>query len=499
MELGKQLEADFMIMGFAVKLGRKHSVTMRILQVSTGESDVVKEQLEDKKKEMIAFAGKVIEAYQGFAQSKAEESYQIGLQYLQANDFQSAYDNFRQACAIDSTYVAALVGQVASCYGMERYEEAMALVDSAIAMDPSFGQSYYYKASLLQKEERFEEALPYFEKAIEADSTYHPVYYNWAICLQNLGDLDGAIEKMQAAVDISPELAYRSALGRLYEDNGEDGKALHIYQDVVAQDSTYSYAWKRIIVAGENYVRYGDFSDRGRDEYGYTRESVIDLMKEAIAFVISETGPSAASIYKGLATALYETGQLDKALDVLKEWERLAPDDVEPIQIAVRFLSQEKGRQREAIARLEEVVERQPDNINARAFLALAYADIGNLSKGEGIVREAMSKAPNEPVPVMVAAEIKERRAEAKEQQAKNHVNDKSIDYETRYDQAEEMFDEAITIVEEAGALAQKALVLFRERGDVDKVDYLEKKLRVLRTEPERIEAVKIATIYAGE
>ena len=158
-----------------------------------------------------------------------------------------------------------------------------------------------------------------------------------------------------------------------------------------------------------------------------------------------------------------------------------------------------EGRQREAIRRLEQVVDREPDNINALAFLALAYADNGSLSKGEEKASLAMKKAPSEPVPVMVAAEIKERRAEAKEEQAKNHVQDKSIDYETRYDQAEKMFDEAIAIVNEAEALSQKALSLFRQQGDMDKVDYLEKKLRVLRSEPERIEAVKIATSYAGE
>jgi tetratricopeptide (TPR) repeat protein len=498
MGLGEQLEADFLIMGFAVKLGRKHSVTMRLLQVSTGESDVVKEQFEDKKKEMIAFAEEVIEAFRGFTRSNAEESYQIGLQYLQANDFQSAYDNFQQACAIDSTYVAALVGQVASCYGMERYDEAMALVDSAIAMDPSFGQSYYYKASLLQKEERYEEALPFFERAVEADSTYHPAYYNWALCLQQIGEMDGAIEKMQAAVDVSPEPAYRSALGRLYEDKGDLGQALQTYQQVVTEDSTYSYAWKRIITAGGDYVVLGDFSNGGTDIHGFRRSDVIDLMKDAIAFVIADAGPSAASIYDNLGTALFDIGHNEEALEVYREWERLDPSSVEPIARQVKILAAE-GRQRDAIQRLEDVVEREPDNVNALAFLALAYADIGSLSEGERRASEAMSKAPLEPIPVMVAAEIKERRAEARENQAKNHVNDKSIDYETRYDQAERMFDEAIAIVKEAGALAQKALPLFREQGDTDKVDYLEKKLRVLNAEPERIEAVKIATIYAGE
>lgn len=498
MELGNQLEADFMIMGFAVKLGRKHSVTMRILQVSTGESDVVKEQIEDKKKEIIAFAAKVIEAYKGFTRSNAEESYQIGLQYLQAHDFQGAYDNFQQACAIYSPYVAALVGQVASCYGMERYDEALALVDSAIAMDPSFGQSYYYKANLLQRNERYEEALPYFGKAVEADSTYHPAYYNWALCLQNIGDLDGAIEKMQAAVDVSPEPAYRSALGRLYEDNGDLGQALKIYQEVVTEDSTYSYAWKRIIAAGGDYVVLGDFGNGGMDAYGFRRSAVIELMKDAIAFVIAETGPSAASIYDNLGTALFDIGHNEEALDVYREWERLDPSSVEPIARQVKILAAE-GRQHEAIQRLEQVVDREPDNVNALAFLALAYADVGSLSKGEEKASLAMRKAPAEPVPVMVAAEIKERRAEAKEEQAKNHVNDKSIKYEDRYDQAEKMFDVAISIVKEAERLAQKAHSLFREQGDVDKVDYLDKKLRVLRAEPERIEAVKIATIYAGE
>jgi len=98
-----------------------------------------------------------------------------------------------------------------------------------------------------------------------------------------------------------------------------------------------------------------------------------------------------------------------------------------------------------------------------------------------------------------VAGEIRERESERLEEAAKRHVEDKSIPYEQRYDEAEKMFDEAILVVRQAKDYFERARQLFRARGDSDRAQYVEKKVRQMDSEVGRLEAVKTAVIYAGE
>lgn len=497
-ELGKQLEADFMVMGFAVKLGRKYKITLRVLQVETAQMAIVKGvDIEDNKKSLRKFAQQVAEEAQGFARAQADRSYQIGLQYLQSGDNENALLNFQQATAIDPSYGAAWIGQVAAHYAMEQYDEAMALVGKTIELDPSIGQAYYYKAVLLQREERCEEALPYFHKSVEADTSYHPAYYNWAQCLRALGEVEQAVAKMDLALVIHDDPAYRSALARIYEDTRDLGKAFKVYYDVVQEDSTQSYAWRRLIPSGSEYLVLGEFDAAGQDTLGFSRPQIIDLVKEAIRFVIKDAGLAAAPIYDILGKALYDIGEYQEALDVYKEWEQVDPESPEVIGRQAKVLTA-LGRQQEAIGRLQRMVEHDPENVNALVAITIAYMEMDNLKMARKYSADALRKAPGEPLPMMVAGEVKEREAEELEERAKRHVEDTSIDYVKRYEEAEKMLLDAIEKVKEAKAYMEKALPLFQQRGETDRVNYVEKKIRLLSAEPERLQAVIDSLIYAG-
>ncbi len=507
--LGKQLGVDFIIMGTAVRLGKTYKVTARFLQVATAQSATTKGDVEDTKKSLGGFAKRVVDDYRGFTRSQADRHYQIALQYLQAGDYVNALRGFRQASAIDRSYAPALVGQVTCYYSLDSLTQAEALADSAIALDPSLGQSFYYKAMILQKRGRCEDALPFFERALAADSSYTPVYFNWAQCLRSLGRADEATALLQRALSYTDDLAYVASLGRLYEDLGMTGEALKVYVSVLERDSTYSFAWRRVIATGSDHLVTGNFGPSGKDSFGFTRTQVIGLVRKGIAVVLAETGPSGAPVYEYLGKALTDIGDYKQALSVYQEWERLDPTSIEPIARQVPLLTA-LGQQTKAIRRLEEVVDRNPDNVNGIAFLALAYADEASaqkdpttrdrlLAKAKARAEEALRKGPNEPLALMVAGEIKERESERKEEQAKAHVKDKSIPFEQRYDEAEAMFDEAIQLVKEAKAYFVKARPLFNAQGSSERAQYVEKKARLMDSEVERLEAVKTAVIYAGE
>ncbi|MBN1423359.1 tetratricopeptide repeat protein [Candidatus Fermentibacteria bacterium] len=497
-ELGKKIEVDFLVMGNAVRVGKIHKVTVRFLQVGTAQSGTTKGDVEDSKKSKAQFAQQVADEYRGFTRFQAERHYQMALQYLQSGDYVNALRGFQQSSAIDPSYVAALVGEVTCHYSLDSLTQAEALVDSAIAMDPSFGQSFYYKAVLLQKRDRCEEALPFFSKALAADSSYTPVYFNWAQCLRSLGRSDEATDLLHQAMTYTDDIAYVASLARLYEDLGMIGDAFKIYVSVVERDSTYSFAWRRIVATGSDYLVVGDFGRAGQDTMGFTRPQIVDLVRRGIGVVIDETGVAGASVYKYLGKALEDTGDDRGALEIYQEWERLDPENIEPIQLQVPIFAR-AGRQEQAIKRLHDVVKRSPDNVNAMAFLALALADVGRLDQARNQIGDALRKGPSEPIVLMAAGEIKERESERKEQAARDHVKDKNIDYVLRYDQAEKMFDEAIVMVRQAKDYFERARQLFRAGNDTERAQYVEKKSKQMDSEVERLEATKIAVIYAGE
>jgi|GEM_PF-3040450 len=498
--LGEKLGVDYMVMGFAVKLGRKYKITARVLQVSTAQSAVVKgDDLEDNKKYLKPFAETITTELGGFARSQADKSYQIGLQYLQSGDYTNALQNFGQATAIDPTFGAAWVGQVACYYGMEDYEKAMIYADKTLEIDPSVGQAYYYKAALLQRDGQCEEAIPYFEKAVEADSTYHPAYYNWAMCLRDLFEIEKAVEKMEEAIALNDDPAYRASLARIFEDQMDFGRAFKVYYDVVQEDSTQTYAWRRIITSGSEYIQFGNFDNGGADEYGFTRVQITGIVHQAINLVIEEEGLIAAPIYRYLGDALYTIGSYNEALEIYQEWERIDPENLEVVALMVKILK-ELGREQEALNRLSDLVQRDPENVNALVALSVAYMDLGRLSQAQANIRDAMRKAPEEPLPIMIAGEIKERWAETKEAEAKRIINDKENypDFVAREQACENTFNESIELAKEALTYMQRALPLFQQKGDEDRAGYVEKKIRILQAEPERLAATRDATIYAG-
>lgn len=105
---------------------------------------------------------------------------------------------------------------------MDRYDEAIAECEKAIALDPDFGNPYNDIGAYLIELEQFEEAIPWLERALEAARYNSPQYphINLGRIYERWGDSYAALAAYNRALAIAPlylpaEWARTLLLGRL--------------------------------------------------------------------------------------------------------------------------------------------------------------------------------------------------------------------------------------------------------------------------------------------
>ncbi len=89
---------------------------------------------------------------------------------------------------------------------MDRYEEAIAECEKAIALDPSFGNPYNDIGAYLIELDRPEEALPWLEQALSAPRNETPEFarVNLGRVYQQLGDPYRALAAFDEALAVAP-------------------------------------------------------------------------------------------------------------------------------------------------------------------------------------------------------------------------------------------------------------------------------------------------------
>ena len=88
---------------------------------------------------------------------------------------------------------------------LQKYQEAIASYDKAIAIKPDFHEAWYGRGLCLDNLQKYQEAIASFDKAIAIKSDFHEAWHNRGFSLNELQKYQEAITSFDKAIAIKPD------------------------------------------------------------------------------------------------------------------------------------------------------------------------------------------------------------------------------------------------------------------------------------------------------
>ena len=192
---------------------------------------------------------------------------------------------------------------------------------------------------------------------------------------QKLGESLSSIQKydvgIEQATTPSLEALKAFAMGNEERAKGRARESLAFYQRAVELDPNFAMAYARIAVH-------------------YVNEEQLETSKEYVqkAYDLRDRVSERERLYIEEKYYSYITGDIDQAIETLKTWARLYPNDFIPhnnLSINYKLM----GRHEEALKEALEAVRLSPNNISAHDNLVSSFMSLGRFDEAEQAEREA--------------------------------------------------------------------------------------------------------------
>jgi tetratricopeptide (TPR) repeat protein len=196
--------------------------------------------------------------------ANAVAHFNLGLILQMSGERERACRQFERAYELAPEIPDLLKNLTLSYIEFERYAEAQALLQGVLTGAPQHFEALKCIGLVLQKTHRPREALGYYEKARAVDSGDAEFLNNFGIVLQDLGRLDAAIEKYDAAIALKPDFTlaiwHRSLAYLLRHDfaRGWPAYELRVKSADIARRPTEFARWDGGELAGKTLLIYAE-------------------------------------------------------------------------------------------------------------------------------------------------------------------------------------------------------------------------------------------------
>lgn len=164
------------------------------------------------------------------ARLRAKVHFERGRHYFNANRFEEALAALEEAIATDPEYVRAYTAKANTLAVLGRTEEAIAICDEIIAKDPTFALAYTTKASALHRAGRRTEAAANYRRGIELAPDEHLTHYNFACFWALEGNEEECETYLRRALEIEPRSKPKAAT----DDDFASVRGKEWFQNLVA-------------------------------------------------------------------------------------------------------------------------------------------------------------------------------------------------------------------------------------------------------------------------
>jgi tetratricopeptide (TPR) repeat protein len=145
------------------------------------------------------------------ARLRAKTHFEHGRHLFNANRFREALAAIEAAIAEDPEFVRAYTAKANTLTMLGRAGEAVAICDEVSAKDPGFALAYTTKASALHRAGRPAEALENYRRGVELAPQEHLTHYNFA-CYWALEGNEAECEKhLRRALELDPKAKPKAA------------------------------------------------------------------------------------------------------------------------------------------------------------------------------------------------------------------------------------------------------------------------------------------------
>ena len=147
----------------------------------------------------------------GLKRVRAATHFERGRHLFNANRFEDALAAIEDAIAEDPEFVRAYTAKANALTMLGRAYEAAAICDEVLARDPDFALAYTTKASALHRAGRTDEALENYRRGVELAPREHLTHYNFG-CFWALEGNEAECEKcLRRALEIDPRAKPKAA------------------------------------------------------------------------------------------------------------------------------------------------------------------------------------------------------------------------------------------------------------------------------------------------
>ena len=327
--------------------------------------------------------------------------------YLQIEAYAEAVDEYQQVIAAtapsgvpgttvtssDSDIPAAYYGLGLAYTGLEKFEDAVAAYQRAIAYAPDWAYTHAALGSAYASTHRYAEALDAYKVAVALDSDDEMIHHQIGNVYSKRGERAAAIRHQLRAIAIAPQFAAAHyQLGLLYAHEKRWTDAISAYRTAYQNDPALVEALYNLAQA---YLRAGDAA-AAREQMALFQERkavLTPLHQLRGALQRTQGATERAQVLVNIGRLYLKDGHYEKAVWEYQKALGMDPQSVAAYNgIGVAYTMLEKYD--EAVAAQQKALELQPDFAKAHAGIGLAYFRQNKTELSLKHYRQAVTLAP---------------------------------------------------------------------------------------------------------
>ncbi len=260
------------------------------------------------------------------------------------------------------------------CHQKGRHDEAIRLIERAIAVDSSALQFHLNLGRILQAIGRLEDAEACLRRAVELNPKNPAVREHLGVLLQRMGRHEDAIFNLQAVLHLAPDAApVHKRLANIYIEDDCYEEAMVHYEKYLAAEPDDAEANSNLGLCYEKQERLEEAARHYR--------KAAKLM------------PDHPQILSNLGKCLNQLGFAAEAERTLRRALELEPDNWQ-IRANLGVALQINGKFEDSVALLREVLAEQPKNVDVMREIAMSLYRGGDVVAANQMIADALALEP---------------------------------------------------------------------------------------------------------